>query len=120
MGTITGRFHLNALKTAREVVETRVSVEQLIKDHKTGKNKSRMTSIKIIIISHGNKNWKVSPKLLENCKRSCGDKIVSTDGLTDGRKDGRTKAYSPLRLTSGEYLKFWLFVTLCNCAEIRE
>ena len=34
---------------------------------------------------HGNNNWKVSLKSLENC-RSCGDK---TDRLLDGRKDGQ-------------------------------
>ena len=42
---------------------------------------------------HGNNNWKVSSKSLENCRRSCEDKIVSTDRRTDGRTDGRTNPF---------------------------
>ena len=46
MGTITGRFHYNPLKTARGVVETSLTVEKLLKGHYSGKNQLSMTSIK--------------------------------------------------------------------------
>ena len=46
MGTISGRFHLNRLKTARGVAETRLTAEKLLKGHNSGKNQSSMTSIK--------------------------------------------------------------------------
>ena len=46
MGIITGIFHQNPLKTAREVAETRLTVEKLPKGHNTGKNQSSMTSVK--------------------------------------------------------------------------
>ena len=46
MGTITGRFHYNPLKTARGIVETRLTAEQLLKGHNSGKNQLSMISIK--------------------------------------------------------------------------
>ena len=46
MGTISGRFHKNPLKTARGVAETRLTVEKLLKGHNCGKDQSSMTSIK--------------------------------------------------------------------------
>ena len=46
MGTITGRFHKNPLKTATEVAETILTVKKLLKGHNSGKNQSSMTSIK--------------------------------------------------------------------------
>ena len=44
MGIITGRFHLNPLKTARAVAETRLTVGKLLKGHNSGKNQLSMTS----------------------------------------------------------------------------
>ena len=46
MRTITGRFHKYPLETARGVVETRLTTEKLLKGHNSGKNQSKMTSIK--------------------------------------------------------------------------
>ena len=46
MGTITGKFHQNPLKTVGGVAETRLTAEKLSKDHNSGKNQSSMTSIK--------------------------------------------------------------------------
>ena len=46
LGKITGRFHLNPLKTARGVAETRLTVEKLLKAHYSDKNQLSMTSIK--------------------------------------------------------------------------
>ena len=46
MGTITGRFHKNPLKTARGFAETRPSLEKLLKGQYSGKSQFRMTSIK--------------------------------------------------------------------------
>ena len=52
-------------------------------------------------LGHENNNWKVSSKSLENCRRSCGDKIVSTDGRTDGRTD-EPKTIIPFDLRRGQ------------------
>ena len=49
MRTITGRFHVNPLETARGVAETRLTVEKLLKGHSSGKNQSSMT---LIIYAH--------------------------------------------------------------------
>ena len=46
MGTITGKFHQNPLKTVGGVAETRLTAEKLLKSHNSGKNQSSMTSIK--------------------------------------------------------------------------
>ena len=46
MGTIIGRYHLNPLKTARGVAETRLTIEKLLKGHNSGKNQSSMASVK--------------------------------------------------------------------------
>ena len=46
MGTITGRFHKNPLKTARGVAKTRLIAEKLLKGHNSGKNQSSTTSMK--------------------------------------------------------------------------
>ena len=46
MGTITGRYHLNSLKTARGVAETRFTAEKLLKGHNSSKYQSSMTSMK--------------------------------------------------------------------------
>ena len=95
MGTLTGKFHQNPLKTEGRVAETRLTAEKLLKGHNSGKKTVEHNLHKICTSSgHGNNNWKISSKSLENCRRSCGDKIVSMDG--------RTHYYSPLRLTSGD------------------
>ena len=46
MGTITGKFHQNPLKTVGGVAETRLTAEKLLKGHNSGKNQSSMTLIK--------------------------------------------------------------------------
>ena len=46
MGTITGRYFKNPLKTARGVAETRLTIEKLLKGHNSDKNQLGMTSIK--------------------------------------------------------------------------
>ena len=46
MGTITGRFHLNLLKTARELRRQDLLFKKLLKGHNSGKNQLSMTSIK--------------------------------------------------------------------------
>ena len=46
METITGRFHENPLKTARGVVDTRLTAEKLLKGHNSGKYQSSITSVK--------------------------------------------------------------------------
>ena len=46
MGTITGKFHQNPLKTVGEVAETRLTAEKLLKGHNSGKNQLSMTSRK--------------------------------------------------------------------------
>ena len=46
MGTITGKFHQNPLKTVGEVAESRLTAEKLLKGHNCSKNQWSMTSIK--------------------------------------------------------------------------
>ena len=46
MRTITGRFHVNPLETARGVAETRLTAEKLLKGYNSGKIQLSMTSIK--------------------------------------------------------------------------
>ena len=43
MGTITGRYHWNSLKTARGVAET---TEKFPGGHNSGKNQSSLASVK--------------------------------------------------------------------------
>ena len=48
MGTITGKFHQNPLKTVGGVVETRTSVDKMAKidkGHNSGKKQSSVTSV---------------------------------------------------------------------------
>ena len=73
MRTITGRFHYNPLKTARGVAETRLTVEKMLKGHNSGKKSVEHDLDKILSSSgHGNNNWKVTSKSLENCRRTVG------------------------------------------------
>ena len=98
----TGILHVSHTPTIRILAQAVLkilcwqdfSTVIMAKAHNSSKTQS-------IIFRSWKYNWKFSSKFLENCKRSCGDKIVSTDGLMDGRRDGRTHYYSPLRLTSG-------------------
>ena len=46
MGTITGRYHWNSLKTARGVAETRLTTEKFPGGHNSGKNQSSINSVK--------------------------------------------------------------------------
>ena len=46
MGTITGRYHYNPLKTARGGAEIRLTIEKLLKGHNSGKNQLSITWIK--------------------------------------------------------------------------
>ena len=46
MGTITGKFYQNPLKTVEGVAETRLAAEKLLKGHNSGKNQSSTISIK--------------------------------------------------------------------------
>ena len=48
MGTTTGKFHQNPLKTVGGVAETRLTAEKLLKGHNSGNNQSSMTSIKYV------------------------------------------------------------------------
>ena len=83
MGTITGKFHQNPLKNVG-VAETRRTAEKMLKGHNSGKNHSSMTSIKYAHLQvMGTITGKFHQNPSKNCRRSCGDKIVSTDGLTD-------------------------------------
>ena len=61
-------------------------VEKLPKDYNSVKSVEHDLDKISSSSGHRNNNWKVSSKSLENCKRS-GDKIVSTNGRTDGRTD---------------------------------
>ena len=75
MGTISGKFHKNPLKTVGGVAETRTSVDKMAKLTK-GHNSREKHDLGIIRSSSGlgNNNWKVSLKSTENCAWSCGDK----------------------------------------------
>ena len=46
MGTITGRYHKNPLKTARGVAEIRLTIEKLLKGHNSDKHQLSLTLIK--------------------------------------------------------------------------
>ena len=76
METISEKFHKNPLKTVGGVAETRTSVDKMAKKgHNSGKKGvKRDLGIKCTSSGHGNNNWKVSSKSLENCRKSCGDK----------------------------------------------
>ena len=105
MGTITGRFKQNPLKTATGVAETRLTVK-IVKGHNSGKNQSSMISIKY---DHLQVMRTITGKFHRNPLETVGKVgetrlCLRTNGLMDGRKDGRTDGrthyYSPLQLTS--------------------
>ena len=85
MGIITERFHYSPLKTARGVVETRLTAEKLLKCHNSGKNQSSMTSIKY---AHLQVMATISGKIHKNPLKTVGgvaetrtsvDKMAKTD-----------------------------------------
>ena len=98
MGTITGKFHQNPLKTVGRVAETRLTVEKLSKGHNSGKNQSSINSIKY---AHLQVMGIITGKFHQNPLKTVGV-VAETRLSTGGRTDGQTHYYSPLRLTSGD------------------
>ena len=94
MGTISGRFHLNPLKTARGVAETRLTVEKLLKGHNSGKNQLSMTSMKYD-----------NPPVKGTLTGKFHQNPLKTVGVAETRSClwtyGRTQTYSPLDLHGG-------------------
>ena len=85
MGTKTGRFHQNPLKTARGVAETTLNVEILLKGYNSGKNVLSITSIKY---DHFHVMATISGKFHQNPLKTGGggsetrtsvDKMAKTD-----------------------------------------
>ena len=88
MGTISGMFHQNLLKTARGVAETRLNVEKMLKGHNSGKNQSSMTSIKY---AHLQVMGSITGRFHQNPLKTIGGVAETRLCLrTDGRTDGRT------------------------------
>ena len=90
MGTITGKFHQNPLKTVGGVAETRFPAEKLLKGHNCSKNQLSMTSIKY---AHLQVMGTITGKFHQNPLKIVGGVAetrlcLRTDGLTDGRMDG--------------------------------
>ena len=99
MGTITGRFHQNPLKTVGGVAETRLTAEKLLKGHNSGINQSSITSIRY---AHLQVMGTITGKFHQNPLKTVGG--VAETRLcqrTDGRTDGRTHYYSPRDLRRG-------------------
>ena len=100
MGTITGKFHQNPLKTIGGVAETRLTAEKLLKGHNSSKNQLSMTSIEyeqLQVIGT------ITGKFHQNPLKTVGGVAETRLCLrTDGLTDGRTHYYSPLRLTLGD------------------
>ena len=85
MGTITGRFHSNPLKTAKGVAETRLTIKKLLKGHNSDKNQLSMTSIKY---DHLQVTGRITGKFHQNPLKTVGgvaetrtsvDKMAKTD-----------------------------------------
>ena len=99
MGTITGKFHQNPLKTVGGVAETRLTAEKLLKGHNSGKNQLSKTSIKY---AHLQVMGTITAKIHQNPLKTVG-------GVAKTRlcrwTDGQTHYYSPLRLASGDKYK---------------
>ena len=82
---LIGRFHLNPLKTAKGVAETRITVEKLPKDHNSSKHQSSITSVKY---DHLQVMETINGKFHQNSLRNVGgvaetrtyfDKMAKTD-----------------------------------------
>ena len=100
MGTITGKFHQNPLKTVGGVAETSLTAEKLLKGNNSNKNQSSMTSIKY---AHLQVMATISGKFHQNpLKTVRGVAETRLCLLTDGLTNRRTHYYSPLRITSGD------------------
>ena len=85
MGTITGRYHKNPLKTARGFAETRFIIEKLLKGHNSNKDQLSMTSIKY---DHLQVMGTITEKFHQNPLKNAGgvddtrtsvDKMAKTD-----------------------------------------
>ena len=96
MGTITGKFHQNPLKTAGGVAERRLTAEKLLKGHNSGKNQLSIASMKY---AHLQVMGTITGKFHQNLLKTVGGVAETRLCL---RTDGRTHYYSPLRLTSGD------------------
>ena len=97
MGTITGKFHQNPLKAVGGVAEIRLTAEKLLKGHNSGNNQLSITSIKYALFQvMGTITGKFHQNLLKTVRGVADTKLCLR---TDGRKDGQTHYYGPLRLT---------------------
>ena len=89
MGTITGTFHPNPLKTVGGVAETRLTAKKLLKGHNSNKNQLSMTSIKY---AHLQVMGTITGKFHQNPLKTVGGVAetrlcLRTDGLMDGGTD---------------------------------
>ena len=85
MGTITGKFHQNPLKTVGGVAEKSLTAKKLLQGHNSGKNQSSMTSIKY---AHFQVMGTITGKFHQNPLKTVGGVAdtrlcLRTDGLTD-------------------------------------
>ena len=96
------------MKIARGFEETKLTVEKMTKGRISDKHQSRMTSVKydhLQVMGTITGKFQES-KSIENCERSCTDKNVSTDGLTDIRKNPLHMYYNnALRLRQGTHMR---------------
>ena len=85
MGTITGRYRWNPLKTTRGVAQTRITVEKLPKGHNSGQNQLSMTPVKY---DHFQVMETITGKFYQNPLKNVGgvvetrtyvDKMAKTD-----------------------------------------
>ena len=88
MGTITGKFHQNPFKIVGGAAETRLTAENLLKGHNSGKNQLSMTSIKY---AHLQAMGTITAKFHQNPLTTVGGIAETrlcpqTDGLTDCMK----------------------------------
>ena len=94
MGTITGKFHQNSLKTVGGVAEKRLTAEKLLKGHNSGKNQLSMTMIKC---AHLQVMGTITGKFHQNPLKTVGGVAETRLCLrTEGLTDGQTHYYSPL------------------------
>ena len=84
MGTITGKVHQNPLKTVGGVAETRLTAENFLKGHNSGKNQSSMTSIKYANLQVMET---ITGKFHQNPLKTVGGVAETRLCRTDGRAD---------------------------------